>query len=60
MDGIRTREVRKGQMEVELTKIHWCLSASAAVIRLEGFIVSIELIRLFASAVTVSHSGGGY
>ncbi len=41
-------------------QIHGCLSASAAVIRFAGFTVSIELIRFFASGVTVSHSGDGY
>lgn len=42
------------------TQIHGCFSASAAVIRLLGFTVSIWLIKFFASGVTVSHSGDGY
>lgn len=42
------------------TQIHGCLSASVALIRLAGFTVNIELMRFFASAVTVSHSGDGY
>jgi len=50
--------------KVEATRSRWhiqgCLSASAAVIRLAGFTVSIELIRFLASGVTVSHSGEGY
>ena len=41
-------------------QIHGCFSASAAVMRFAGFTVSIELIRFFASGVTVSHSGEGY
>lgn len=49
---------------VEATRSRWqiqgCFSASSAVIRLAGFTVSIELIRFFASGVTVSHSGDGY
>lgn len=43
-----------------ITQIHGCLRASAEVIRLAGLTVNIELIRFFASAVTVSHSGDGY
>lgn len=43
----------------ELTEIHGCLSTSAAVMRLAGLMVSILLIRSFASGVTVSHSGEG-
>lgn len=50
--------------KVEATRSRWqiqgCFSASAAVMRLAGFTVSIELIRFFASGVTVSHSGEGY
>ncbi len=53
------RVSRKGKAS-QLTQIHWCLRASAAVMRLAGFIVSIELMRFFASEVTVSHSGAGY
>ncbi len=41
------------------TQIQGCLRASAAVMRLAGFIVSILLIRSLASGVTVSHSGEG-
>lgn len=40
--------------------IHGCFNASAAVIRLAGLTVNIELIRFLASGVTVSHSGEGY
>lgn len=42
-----------------LTDIHGCFRASAAVIRLDGLIVNILLMRSFASGVTVSHSGDG-
>lgn len=42
-----------------LTEIHGCLRASAAVIRLDGLMVSILLMRSLASGVTVSHSGEG-
>lgn len=42
-----------------LTQIHGCFSASDAVIRFAGLMVSILLIRSFASGVTVSHSGEG-
>lgn len=42
-----------------LTEIQGCLSASAAVMRLAGLMVSILLIRSLASGVTVSHSGEG-
>lgn len=42
-----------------LTQIHGCFSASEAVIRFAGLMVSILLIRSFASGVTVSHSGEG-
>lgn len=45
--------------ELSLTQIHGCFSASEAVIRLAGLIVSILLIRSLASGVTVSHSGDG-
>ncbi len=41
------------------TQIQGCLRASAAVMRLEGLIVNILLIRSLASGVTVSHSGEG-
>lgn len=42
-----------------LTEIQGCFSASAAVIRLDGLMVSILLMRSLASGVTVSHSGEG-
>lgn len=42
-----------------LTQTHGCLRASWAVILFAGLIVSIWLIRFFASGVTVSHSGEG-
>lgn len=42
-----------------LTQTHGCFRASWAVILLAGLIVSIWLIRFFASGVTVSHSGEG-
>lgn len=42
-----------------LTDIQGCFRASAAVIRLDGLIVNILLMRSFASGVTVSHSGDG-
>lgn len=42
-----------------LTEIQGCLSASAAVMRLDGLMVSILLMRSLASGVTVSHSGEG-
>lgn len=42
-----------------LTEIQGCLSASAAVIRLDGLMVNILLMRSLASGVTVSHSGEG-
>lgn len=42
-----------------LTEIQGCLRASEAVMRLAGLIVSILLMRSFASGVTVSHSGEG-
>lgn len=42
-----------------LTQIHGCFSASEAVMRLAGLIVSILLMRSLASGVTVSHSGDG-
>ena len=45
--------------ELSLTQIHGCFSASEAVIRLAGLIVSILLMRSLASGVTVSHSGDG-
>jgi len=41
------------------TQIQGCLRASEAVMRLEGLIVNILLIRSLASGVTVSHSGEG-
>lgn len=41
-------------------QIHGCFNASPAVILLAGLTVSIELIKFFASGVTVSHSGDGY
>lgn len=44
----------------ELTHIHGCFKASEAVILLEGLTVNMLFIRLFASGVTVSHSGDGY
>lgn len=47
-------------MRVILTQIHGCFKASAAVILLFGFTVSIWFIRFLASGVTVSHSGEGY
>ena len=43
-----------------LTHIQGCLSASTALMRLLGFTVNIQLMRFFASDVTVSHSGDGY
>lgn len=43
----------------EHTAIHGCLRASTAVILLAWSTVSIFLMRSFASAVTVSHSGNG-
>lgn len=43
----------------KLTDIQGCFRASAAVMRLDGFMVNILLIRSFASGVTVSHSGEG-
>ena len=43
----------------EHTEIHGCLRASTAVILLAWSTVSIFLMRSFASAVTVSHSGNG-
>lgn len=43
-----------------LTQIQGCLSASCAVIRLDGFTVNMLFMRFFASGVTVSHSGEGY
>lgn len=42
-----------------LTQIHGCLRASAANILLAGFSDNMLMIRLFASRVTVSHSGEG-
>lgn len=42
-----------------LTQTHGCLRASWAVMRLAGLMVSIWLMRFFASGVTVSHSGEG-
>ena len=49
---------------VDATRSRWqiqgCFNASAAVIRFAGLTVSIELIKFFASGVTVSHSGEGY
>lgn len=42
-----------------LTDIQGCFRASAAVMRLDGLMVSILLMRSFASGVTVSHSGEG-
>ncbi len=52
-------EGQKWRFSCELTEIHGCLSTSAAVMRLDGLMVSILLIRSFASGVTVSHSGEG-
>jgi len=43
-----------------LWQIQGCLRACSAVILRPGGTVSIELIRFFASGVTVSHSGDGY
>lgn len=43
----------------KLTDIQGCFRASAAVMRLDGFMVNILLMRSFASGVTVSHSGEG-
>ena len=42
------------------TQIQGTFSACSAVMRFFGFTVSMESIRLFASGVTVSHSGLGY
>lgn len=42
------------------TQIQGCLSASEAVILLDGFTANILLMRFLASGVTVSHSGEGY
>lgn len=42
-----------------LTQIQGCLRACSAVILLAGLMVSIWLIKFFASGVTVSHSGDG-
>lgn len=42
------------------TQIHGTLSAWSAVIRFFGFTVNMLSMRLFASGVTVSHSGLGY
>lgn len=42
-----------------LTQTHGCFSASCAVMRLAGLMVSIWLMRFLASGVTVSHSGDG-
>lgn len=42
-----------------LTQTHGCFSASWAVMRLAGLMVSIWLMRFLASGVTVSHSGDG-
>jgi hypothetical protein len=49
----------KGFVELLLTQIHGCFSASEAVMRLAGLMVSILLMRSLASGVTVSHSGDG-
>lgn len=45
--------------DTALTQTHGCLRASWAVMRLAGLMVSIWLMRFFASGVTVSHSGEG-
>lgn len=50
---------KKSMVHFALTDIHGCFRASAAVIRLDGLIVNILLMRSFASGVTVSHSGEG-
>lgn len=53
-------EVRSGVNALgTLTQTHGCFSASCAVMRLAGLMVSIWLMRFLASGVTVSHSGDG-
>ena len=47
-------------LDIKHTQIHGCFRASAAVMRLAGLTVNIELMRFLASGVTVSHSGEGY
>lgn len=53
-----TKNAKKKQSKI--TQIQGCFRASNAVIRFDGFTVSIWLIKFFASGVTVSHSGEGY
>ena len=58
-DKKKRKKERKGKKN-EVTHIHGCLRASAAVMRLAGLTVSMWLMRFLASGVTVSHSGDGY
>lgn len=53
------KEGTQGPRAGRLTQTHGCFSASCAVMRLAGLMVSIWLMRFLASGVTVSHSGDG-